>query len=133
MATSNLVTPVQKHVDLLTRQLEAEAYSIDVSWLLPQDLEPLANYAFVCREQIDTGRGVHWVGLVYCDGVPVFEVENRGDGGCNWYYDIATGFGSGEAIENFKAACRIAFPDDYEAQDTAITFLDAVNEMGPQE
>jgi hypothetical protein len=46
----------------------------------------MSNYTVKALRQNYTSRGVYWNCNLYLDGKKVAEVENRGDGGANWYH-----------------------------------------------
>ena len=117
-----LTTPTQKAVNRLKENSLT-------SWCVPTDVEPLKNYALEVQTSQNNSRGGNeWEAVLYKNGLPIMSVENRGDGGCNYYHAIL-GDRNLHRVElaAFEEASEKAYPNrKYEQTDIACSFLDCV-------
>lgn len=116
--TPPLVHPSPDH-------LEAVAAVCGYAALVPTTVDPLRAYALVTTTSVEHGGGIYWTADLYRHRQKVMIVENRGDGGPNWYYDPAGGNADPTELAALRAATAEAFGGD-DDEDLAITFLDVV-------
>ncbi|MDE1904837.1 MAG: hypothetical protein KGH75_00110 [Rhodospirillales bacterium] len=90
-----------------------------VGWNVPtftsqEQVDRFLAMTFRITSEHETRNGVYWEGTVTFDGA-TFDAENRGDGGCNWYY------GDSDAEQAAKMFAAQVLPDTPEALDTLLT------------
>jgi hypothetical protein len=74
----------------------------------PAALAILNDSTFTITEELETSRGVCWTGKLKVADV-VLDVENRGDGGCNWYSTPDSG--SRRIVDVIEAKVKTAIPE----------------------
>lgn len=124
---TNLTTPTDAHVTALKNELPADEHE----FLIPETVGPIANYALeVTHSHTPQSAydGEYWEGYLYRFGHKVMQVGNRGDGGPNYYYNVNADH---TEVHAFMQAARAAFPAvKYEAEGSAVAFLDLVAQLG---
>lgn len=120
------VQKLQHPNDLMLAAVAAE-YADDPyrEFVVPATIAPIKHYAFTLEYSHDGRDGALWAGYIWHLGKKVIRVENRGDGGPNWYDPVAAA--DREVVKAYIAAAREAFPTvQYEPESALTAFLDMI-------
>ena len=123
-ATKPLITPTQELCDQLITRCE------EMSYCVPSNVEAIKEYALKVTFSRNTRDGNWWEGKLYKNGTAILQVENRGDGGCNFYNGVKDNTSWGKDLREFEEASKNAYPNEQYIQDEiAISFLDIINSL----
>lgn len=118
-----LVTPTEGVCTRLSKDWQT-------AWCIPTNLEPLKPYALLVTYSRNHRNGNFWEAKLYKDGEPIMAVENRGDGGCNYYFSLEKNKIYSPYEKGFEKVALLAYPDvehSSSAKDMAVAFLDLVS------
>ena len=79
------------------------------------------KYRLTIDNEMETSRGVAWVGTLYSDKTIVCKVENGGSGGCNTYTPVDI-----KKYEIFRIDARVAF-EGPEPEDNLCQYIDLLS------
>ena len=125
-AKKPLVSPTQELCNELLTRCE------EMSYCVPTDVQAIKDYALKITFSRNTRDGNYWEAILYKNEVAILEVENRGDGGCNFYNPIKGSNNSswGKDLREFEEASKNAYPSEKYCQDElAISFLDIISNL----
>ena len=125
-AKKPLVSPTQELCNELLTRCE------EMSYCVPTDVQAIKDYALKITFSRNTRDGNYWEAILYKNEVAILEVENRGDGGCNFYNPIKGSSNSswGKDLREFEEASKNAYPSKKYCQDElAISFLDIISNL----
>jgi len=118
-----LVTPTQELCDLVSTHS-------DSGYCVPTNVTALEEYALKITFSRNTREGSWWEGKLYKNGKAILEVENRGDGGCNYYNGVKGNTSWGKDLREFSQASENAYPNEqYIQHEIAISFLDIIGNL----
>ena len=119
------ITPTAELVEWVKATCPFEG--CDHKFCAPAIIDPITQYSLKITKCIEMRNGIAWVGKIYKNSKPIINVENDGNGGCNFYSPINSTDGWTE-IDAFVASAKEAFPVSYEAEDCLTGFLDAISQ-----
>ena len=125
-AAKPLVSPTQELCNELLTRCE------EMSYCVPTQVEAIKDYALKITFSRNTRDGNYWEAILYKNQIAILEVENRGDGGCNFYNPIKGINNSfwGKHFREFEEASKNAYPNEQYIQDElAISFLDIISNL----
>lgn len=121
-------TPPKKSVEEIYLLLKNHP---ETEWCAPENLEPLKIYSLKIKYSRNHRDGNFWEGVLSKNNKPIMAVENRGDGGCNFYYSIKKDEYWSPFEAEFEKITSLAYPKETCAtsrKDIAIAFLDLVQQ-----